>query len=220
MVQAGPAPGFSFVKERAATLDPGAVFPIVPNLCLEFASVKGIVFTEFLEMVEARYSPALVEDLIDAADVPSKCVYTAVGTYPPTEMFSLVTALSAKTGVPIPALLKLFGEYLFSSFELKYSKFFEESKTAFDFLAAVETYIHKEVIKLYPDAELPSFAVEVHGPAFFSMIYTSKRPLADLCEGLMIGCLKHFNETAEIVREDLQSGAQTRVRFKIRKFGA
>ena len=170
-------------------------------------------------MVEARYSPALLEDLIDAADLPSKGVYTSVGTYPPAEMFSLVTALSDTTGVPIPALLKLYGEYLFSSFELKYPHLFEEQKTSFDFLAAVETYIHKEVVKLYPDAEPPSFTVEAHEPAYFSMIYTSKRSLGDLCEGLIIGCLKHFNETAEIVREDLESGFLTRVRFKIFKSG-
>lgn len=170
-------------------------------------------------MVEARYSPAFLENLIDAAALPSKGVYTAVGTYPPAEMFSLVTALSDTTGVPIPALLRLYGEYLFSSFELKYSHVFAEAKTAFDFLAAVEAHIHKEVIKLYPDAELPSFTVEAHEPAFFSMIYSSKRPLADLCEGLIIGCLKHFNETAEIVREDLQSAPLTRVRFKLFKSG-
>jgi hypothetical protein len=35
--------------------------------CFGIVGVKGIVFTEFLEMVEARYSPALLEDLIDAA---------------------------------------------------------------------------------------------------------------------------------------------------------
>ena len=62
-VQAGePLPGFSFPKERAATLDCGAVFSALTarakSVVSGFASVKGIVFTEFLEMVEARHPPA------------------------------------------------------------------------------------------------------------------------------------------------------------------
>lgn len=187
--------------------------------CFGIVGVKGIVFTEFLEMVEARYSPALLEDLIDEADLPSKGVYTAVGTYPHGEMVSLATALSRKTGVPVPALLKLYGEHLFSGFEVKYPHFFEEAKTSFDFLTAVETYIHKEVIKLYADAELPAFVIEAHEPSYFSVVYSSTRPLGDLCEGLISGALKHFNETAEIVREDLRSAPMTRVRFEIFKSG-
>ena len=170
-------------------------------------------------MVEARYSPALLEDLIDEADLPSKGAYTAVGTYPPAEMLSLVSALSLSTGVPPPDLLKLYGEYLFRSFKVKFPHFFEAPKTSFDFLAAVESNIHQEVIKLYPDAELPSFVIEAHEPAYFSMVYSSTRPLGDLCEGLIIGALKHFNETAELVREDLESGPKTRVRFQIFKSG-
>lgn len=182
--------------------------------------MKGIVFTEFLEMVETRHSPALLEDLIDEANLPSKGVYTAVGTYPHCEMFSLVSTLSKTTNVPVAALLKLYGEHLFSRFEVKYPHFFEEAKTCFDFLAAVERHIHKEVLKLYPDAELPSFEIEAHERSYFRMIYRSTRPLGDLCEGLIIGCLKHFGETAEIVREDLQSEPFTRVRFEIFKSGA
>jgi hypothetical protein len=170
-------------------------------------------------MVEARYSPMVLEDLIDQADLPSKCAYTAVGTYPPGEMFTLVTLLSDNSGVPVPALLKLYGEHLFTRFEAKYPQFFEDAKNAFDFLAAVENHIHKEVRKLYPDAELPSFLIEVHEPTYFSMVYTSTRALGDLCEGLIIGCLKHFGETAEIVREDLHSAPLARIRFKIFKSG-
>lgn len=33
--------------------------------------MKGVVFTEFLEMVEARFSADLVDDVIDAANLPS-----------------------------------------------------------------------------------------------------------------------------------------------------
>lgn len=182
--------------------------------------MKGIVFTEFLEMVEARYSARLVEDVIDEAGVPSKGAYTAVGTYPHGEMMALVSVLSKQTGMPVPDLLKLYGEHLFGCFEAKYPQFFDDAKTSFDFLNAVQNHIHKEVKKLYSDAELPSFILEAHTPDHFSMVYASRRPLADLCEGLVAGCMKYFRETGEIRRQDLQSSPLTRVRFEIFKSAA
>ena len=128
--------------------------------------------------------------------------------------------MSVKAGLPVSALLKLYGEHLFSRFVVKYPHFFDGVSNAFNFLAEVENHIHKEVFKLYPDAELPSFTIETHSPSHFCMVYSSSRPFGDLCEGLIIGCLKHFGETAEIVREDLQGAPLTRVRFHIRKSGA
>ena len=51
--------------------------------------MKGIVFTEFLEMVEAQYSPAFLEDLIDEVQLSSGGAYTSVGTYPHRKLVSL-----------------------------------------------------------------------------------------------------------------------------------
>ncbi len=44
--------------------------------------MKGIVFTEFLDMVDSVYSPEVVEDIIEASELASAGPYTAVGTYP------------------------------------------------------------------------------------------------------------------------------------------
>jgi hypothetical protein len=49
------------------------------------------------------------------------------------------------------------------------------------------------------------------------MVYISDRPLAGLCEGLIIGCLKHFGEQATLLRTDLAEQAGTRVRFELSK---
>lgn len=40
--------------------------------------MKGIVFTEFLEMVESHHSADMVDDIIDAARLVSGGIYTAV----------------------------------------------------------------------------------------------------------------------------------------------
>ena len=56
--------------------------------------MKGIVFTEFLDMVEARFTPEVADRMITAAAVPSSGAYTAVGTYDYHEIIQLVVQLS------------------------------------------------------------------------------------------------------------------------------
>ena len=55
--------------------------------------MKGVVFTEFVEMVEARFGLPMLDRIIEAAQLPSGGAYSAVGTYDHGEMVQLVGAL-------------------------------------------------------------------------------------------------------------------------------
>jgi Haem-NO-binding len=60
--------------------------------------------------------------------------------------------------------LRSFGKHLFGRFVCNYPQFFGGINSALTFLANIEGYIHVEVRKLYPDAELPSLtAPQSHG---------------------------------------------------------
>ncbi|MEO4047749.1 heme NO-binding domain-containing protein [Pseudomonas sp. CAU 1711] len=177
--------------------------------------MKGVVFTEFLEMVENRFGLETLDQIITQARLDNDGAYTSVGTYEHQELVKLVAALSGTTGVAAPDLIKAFGEHLFERFALGYPQLFQGVTSAFDFLRCIEHYIHVEVRKLYPDAELPSFAYEDHGPDSLVMIYQSRRPFADLAEGLILGCVAHYGEPIDVRREDLESGANNRSRFTL-----
>ncbi len=171
--------------------------------------MKGIVFTELLAMVEQAHGFDMVDTIIENSDLPSGGVYTAVGTYSHTEAVALVVALSEETGVPIPDLLKAFGYYLFQSLAKSYPAFVERSSDPLGFLEQVESYIHVEVRKLYPDAELPEFECSrPNSPDELHMIYKSGRHLEDLCEGLIKGSLDHFKAKADIQRSKLEDGRE------------
>lgn len=176
--------------------------------------MKGVVFTEFLDMVEDRFSADMVDDIIDDADLPSGGAYTAIGTYPHEEIVALVVALSGRSGIAVPDLLKVYGEHLFGIFVKGYPGFFAGVSDAFEFLAGIEDIIHAEVRKLYPDAELPRFDVECceHGRQL-TLIYDSRRHFEDLAEGLMRGCIAHFGGDIDIHREALGDGDARKERF-------
>ncbi|MDZ4189010.1 MAG: heme NO-binding domain-containing protein [Hydrogenophaga sp.] len=175
--------------------------------------MKGVVFTEFLEMVEDRFSAEMVDNIIQASNLPSGGAYTAVGTYPHDEMVTMVAALSARSGLAVQDLLLAFGEHLFGRFAHGYPSFFVEQTNAFDFLAGIERVIHAEVHKLYPDAQLPRFTVEEHTHQRLVLLYDSERHFEDLAEGLMRGCMLYFGEHAVIERSVVQDNGVQRERF-------
>lgn len=178
--------------------------------------MKGIVFTEFLEMVENQYGYELVDQLLIESDLPSGGTYTAVGTYDHSEMGMLVTVLSQKTQIPSAELLRLYGRYMFGSFTRSYRLFVDRTDSAFGLLQSVQHHIHVEVRKLYPDAELPYFKIEQPAENQLRMYYESERKLADFAHGLIEGCLAHFGEEAVITKTNLTEDG-SRVLFDIVK---
>ncbi len=178
--------------------------------------MKGVVFTEFLEMAEERFSLEVVDGIIQRANPASGGIYTAVGTYPPAELVNLLSELSTATSTPIPVLLQEFGKHLLHRFVRGFPQFFEVD-SVFTFLQTIDSVVHVEVKKLYPEAELPSFECTPLENGQVTMTYRSPRRLADLAEGLILGSAEHFGETLAIHREDLSGGTGEIVRFTIRR---
>lgn len=165
--------------------------------------MKGIVFSEFIDMVDEKFSIEMSERLIDEVDLPSGGAYTTVGTYNPREMVDLVAKLSELTAIPVSDLLKTFGRHLAVRFTEMFPSFFQESTSTFDFLPKVESFVHIEVNKLYPDAELPSFAFARKSEDILEMTYRSPRNLPDLAEGLVLGTAEYFKERLSVERHAL-----------------
>ncbi len=177
--------------------------------------MKGIVFSEFIEFVEGAFNQETADRMIEESDLPSGGAYTAVGTYDHREMLSLVTTLGRLTGMPVPDLVRSFGHHLFGRLIAAYPMFLAGVPNAFDFLKRIEDQIHREVLKLYPDAELPRFEWRQPDPGTLVLLYRSRRPFADLAEGLLRGTAEHFGEKFDVTREDLPGGGETQVRFTL-----
>jgi hypothetical protein len=177
--------------------------------------MKGIVFCEFLEMVESEDGFDMVDRIIEKSEVPNGGSYTSVGTYDHGELVSLLIAYSELKDQSVDVLLRAFGTYLFRRFVVLYPAFFDDMSSAFDFLSHIESYIHVEVRKLYPDAELPTFSHRLIDENRLELIYTSSKHLPDFAEGLMQGCIEHFGESIELNREAIEVGGVLSERFEL-----
>jgi hypothetical protein len=175
--------------------------------------MKGMIFTEFLEMVEDQFGLKIKDQLLQQA--PHGGVYTATGNYDHREIVGMVIQLAESSGIPVADLLRAFGGHVFKMFVSHYGAFFAEAKTALQFLSSIESYIHVEVRKLYPDAELPTFIYLPAPEGSLVMEYESPRPLGAFAEGLVRATLAHYPENMSIRVEDFQPRMGSRVRFHI-----
>lgn len=176
--------------------------------------MKGIVFTEFLELVEDKFGLEMVDRIIENADLPSNGVYTAVGTYSFAEMLQLLQNLSSYTNISTDDLLQVYAEHFFSVIEKSYSGLLATYKDPIEMLSSIENHIHVEVMKIYPEAELPTFVIEEKGEDHLKMVYKSSRAMYRFGLGLMNKTFEHFNAKANIEFEKIKEDG-TEVRFII-----
>lgn len=178
--------------------------------------MKGIVFTEFLELVEDKFGLEMVDNIISSSDLESEGIYTAVGTYSFSEMLQLLQHLSKHTAISIDNLLLVYGEHFFRVIENSYPGLLATYKDPIDMISSIENHIHVEVRKIYPDAELPTFEVVEKTENSLVMVYTSSRAMHHFGLGLMNKTFEHFDSTATIELEKIKEDG-TEVRFVIHK---
>lgn len=179
--------------------------------------MKGIIFTEFLEMLDEKFEPEVTERIIERSNLPSGGAYTTIGDYDHKELVSMVVELSKETGTGITDLVRTYGFYLFGRFVRQYPRFFSGMKDAFTFIEGIEGIVHTEVRKLYPETNPPTISAARKGDNQLEVIYESERCLGDAAHGLILGCLDYFNEKVEIERENVGDDSGRKVRFLLTK---
>lgn len=179
--------------------------------------MKGIVFAEFLEMVETDFGYVVADEIASRAATHSQGVYSGVDNYPHGDLIAMIERLSETVGLEKGDLVKSFGRYLFRAFTRNNKSFFEGVDDAYEFLNGIETVIHTEVRKLYDDAKPPAFDCDRIGDSQMVLLYRSSRPFADLAEGLILECLEYFGDEAKLSRLEGPSGDLCSARFLLKR---
>lgn len=158
----------------------------------------GVIFTNLIEMMEKEVGLELTERVLDEANISSNGSYTSVGYYEPAEIVAIVTRLSVHTGVPIPDLVRKFGHYLFKLLAEGHPHAVAGKTSVIQILSTLDSHIHVEVKKLYPEADLPTFETIEETDSYIKLLYTSTNRLEPLAEGLIAGGAEYFGEQVSI----------------------
>ena len=160
--------------------------------------MKGTIFVELIKMAEVAFGEETVDMVLDKAGLDNGGAFTTVGNYPCSELVKIVVAFSEHSGLSPEVLQMKFGHWMMAHFVVAYPQFFKDKSDAFAMLESIEAEIHVEVRKLYPEAELPTFATERPAHNHLKMVYESPRPLSAFCHGMIEACLEHFGEKGSI----------------------
>ena len=175
--------------------------------------MQGFIFKDFLEFANKRLGNAVVDQSLAQCQLESRGVYSTRQKYSPHELVILLGELSRQTGHSTSELLQSYGQWLFKTL-VNMPLPMQPFDDSFSFLEAVEEGFHREILELFPQANLPRLHCERLGPHEMTVEYQSQLGLADLAYGLLLGCCDHFHEAVEIRRESLAAGG-THVRFHL-----
>jgi len=176
--------------------------------------VKGIIFTEFMDLVEEKFGLEVLDKVLTEAG--DEGIYTSVGSYDHRDLVKLIVQLSKESGISPEDLQKVFGQSVFNNLysTLPKSASLSECKNSFQFVRLVEDYIHVEVKKLYAEANPPKFEFISETESELVFDYRSARCMSHVCLGLVEGCAEHFGESLNIEMDD-QSSDNSHVRFRL-----
>lgn len=156
--------------------------------------MKGIFFTEFLEMTEKNFGVDITEKIISELGVGNNGVYEAEIGYPCAQFVELCQLLGLEIGNSSTDVAKNFGEYLFSRLVILFRPSFAGNSNIFEFLDQVDDFIHEKMQDSFPALQIPNFRTLKINENTFQISYRTEKILVDLAIGLLMGCQRFFNE--------------------------
>ena len=157
--------------------------------------MRGVVLVKFSEFIEEVWGDEFLDQIIVQADLPSEGAYSATMTYNDQELFDLVAQVVQEKQITVKEAQFAFGKWLFKELLAMAPKEAHTFTSTFEFLHAVQNFIHVEVKKLNPDSVLPEFTFLEQSENKLLLHYQSPRNLCFFCEGLIAGLSEHTGES-------------------------
>ena len=174
--------------------------------------MKGIIFTEFITIVETQFGLEISQQMFDHANDAG--VYTTIGSYDHRRLIKLIMSLSHITHIPAQDLQQTYGRLVFPALLQALPIPDIENDDTFSFIEKVERHIHIEVKKLYPDVTPPKFTFSNQTQSTMILDYHSARCMGYVCMGVLEGCASYFNQSLTIAMQPMNA-SQSHVRFSL-----
>lgn len=156
--------------------------------------MRGIVFTVFLTFLDEQRQSGLSNRILNAVEPDLvTSAFTSVNHYPSKDLKTMLAAAAHEMDEPAADMIRSFGVFLFKQLMSKLGMHVQEYDTWHAMLTNVEGAIHESVQKIEPKRKIPVFLTPVEDTnSALTLHYKSPRGMADLAEGLIMGCLQHY----------------------------
>lgn len=158
--------------------------------------MKGVVFNIFEDFITKTFDLGTYNKVLDESDMGDQ-VFVGPESYEDTKFLSLVGSAVKLSGLDLDVAVKAFGKFAFGRLATKLSYITDDYTDPKQLLLDLDSIIHVEVKKLYPDAETPDFNPILEGDKVI-LNYTSKRNLCVFLEGLLEGMAEFYKVEVEV----------------------
>jgi predicted hydrocarbon binding protein len=180
--------------------------------------MKGVVFVKFSEFIEELYGLEFWVELLNEADLPSEGAYSSVVTYDDQELFILIGLVTDKKNISVKDAQLAFGKWVFKEFYNIAPSGAHDFEDVFEFLYAVQGFIHVEVKKLNPNALVPEFKFLFESANKLSFHYISPRKLCFFCEGIVHGLAEHLGQAVTVSQSECEHEGAQRCVLDVERF--
>ena len=154
--------------------------------------MKGIIFNLLEDAVTRQYGADTWDELLAETNLDG--VYTTLGSYPDEEIQALIQAGSRLLGISPFEVLRWFGRQAIPLLLKRYPGFFQAETSTRSFLLSVNSIIHPEVLKIYPNAYVPTFEFHDAPDGGLLLGYHSERRMCALIQGFAEGAAEYYGE--------------------------
>ncbi|WP_137895695.1 heme NO-binding domain-containing protein [Ramlibacter sp. 2FC] len=159
--------------------------------------MNGIFPIEIRKFVEARLGEQAWPEIVRSAEVRPR-LYVPVADYPDQEIAALLSAVSARTGDPIPVILEAMGEFIVPDLISMVPTFIRPGWKTLDMIANTEEAIHEVLRHAGTNTNPPKLMCRWAGSHEVVVTYTSPRKMCTLAKGIIRGIAKYYGEQVAI----------------------
>jgi hypothetical protein len=159
--------------------------------------MHGMVFSELKRYVDKKHGGDTWVKLLEKAGIATKA-YSSMQEYPDAEAVGILSAASALSGRPVPALLEEFGEFLAPTLIRVYGALIKPEWRTLDLIEHTEKTIHTVVRVKNPGARPPELVVVRPSKDEVVITYSSARRMCSLAKGIANGVARHYSERLAI----------------------
>ncbi len=156
--------------------------------------MKGIIFNLLEDFITRSLGEDSFEEILSNCGLltPDPLVIVAPGTYPDQDFHEIVRQAAKYSGSTEAELLRSFGRFALPRLAERYPHFFSSCQHPKDFLKFLSLVHHVEIKKLYKDADTPLFSCRELSNNELILLYSSKRKLCHMVEGLIQGLEDYY----------------------------
>ncbi len=177
----------------------------------------GVVFVQFVRMMETRYGLETTEKVFDVADLESGGAYTSYGDYSVKEFFTLAHTLAAIVKKDPNDIFFEYGESIQMHVMTEMPTYFDENDSALEFFKKLGKENIGKSGALPPDLELPRPEVHIVDDDNIEVIYYPREVYPPVACGVVHAIMRHYDIDAELDQVETEVGGEACVLFRIQR---